>query len=120
MLDQPTDYLISYDGEKLINDLAVQVLRGIISWELTHLKREKYRKEGDINRDRKNKNVPYLIFLLYFLFLITTLAPKPISTCGASSHADTGGCSNGAPRSADKPITLFLLFMILVLLTLIS
>ena len=50
---------------------------------------------------------------------ITAFAPNPISTCGASSHAYTGGCSNGDPRSSGKPLTLFLIFLIFLLLTLI-
>ena len=46
--------------------------------------------------------MPYFLFLFYFLFLLTTLALEPISTCGASSHVDTGGCSNVASISAGE------------------
>ena len=40
-------------------------------------------------------------------------------TWGVCSHADTGGCSNRAPRSAGEPLTLFLKIIIFVLLPLI-
>ena len=40
-------------------------------------------------------------------------------TCSNFSHSDTGGCSNGAPRSAGDPLNLFLIFIIFVLLPLI-
>ena len=39
--------------------------------------------------------------------------------CGACSHADTGGCSDGAPRSSGVPLTLFLLIILFVLIPLI-
>ena len=40
-------------------------------------------------------------------------------TCGKCSHPDTGGCSNGDPRSAGEPLNLFLIFIIFVLLPLV-
>ena len=120
VLDQLTNYLISDDGEQLLNELYVHIVEGadsLVNDALGKLKRDKRGREK--NRDKK-KNAPYLLFLLYLLFLITTLVPNPVSDISESSRADTGASINGALIRACNPLTLFLLFLLFVIFPLIS